>query len=146
MTAVADDDREQAYLAQVEGQAAWHSREARRARRFHFWLRTAATVGGVGMAVVSATAGIAAWAPWVGAGVAVAGQVLDLGQYRERWTEYRRTAERLGSELRRYRAGGRPYHDAGAFLAFVDRVEDVLAEGLGQWAERAAKVDSGPKE
>lgn len=77
------EDGEQAYLAAVEAERDWHSREARRARRFHFWLRTAATAGGVGLAVVSGSV----WAPWVGAGVALAGQVLDLGQYRERWTE-----------------------------------------------------------
>lgn len=135
-------EKEAAYLADVESQAEWHSREARRARRFHFWLRTAATIGGTGMAVVSATAQLAPWAPMLGAAVAVAGQVLDLGQYRERWTEYRRTAERLRSELRRYRAGGRPYDGVDRLCELVDRVEAALDEGLTQWASRAAKVDS----
>jgi hypothetical protein len=138
-------DREAAYLAHVESEVQWHSREARRARRFHFWLRTLATIGGTGMAVVSATAQLAPWAPALGAAVAVAGQVLDLGQYRERWCEYRRICERLKSELRRYRAGARPYATAAKLDELVDRVEAVLEEGLGQWSARAARVDAPGK-
>jgi len=138
-----DAEKEATYLAQVDSEVEWHNREARRARRFHFWLRTLATIGGTGMAVVSATAQLAPWAPALGAAVAVAGQVLDLGQYRERWSEYRRTAERLKSELRRYRASTQPYGNPSTRLAeLVDRVEAILEDGLGQWAARAAKVDA----
>jgi hypothetical protein len=56
--------------------------------------------------------------------------------------EYRRTAERLSSELRRYRAGGRPYDGVDRLCELVDRVEATLDEGMAQWASRAAKVDS----
>lgn len=138
-------EREAAYLAQVDAEVEWHGREARRARRIHFWLRTLASIGGTGLAVVgSLAAQLPSWAPAaLGAAVAVAGQVIDLGQYRERWSEYRRTAERLKSELRRYRASTQPYENPSTRLGeLVDRVEAILEDGLGQWAARAAKVDT----
>lgn len=124
-------------------QVAWISAQARKMRVRYYVLRLPVVVGGVTIpALISVSLGAAAGQIedfrivtfWISLGVAVLAALEAIFQYGDRWRHYRRTAERLKSlgwqyfqlngAFRRHAS-----HDA-AFVAFTERVEEILGEDV----------------
>lgn len=128
------------YLAQrVEAQTSWHDRQARRARRLHTAFSAAALIGGGLVTLLTRYPALVDVTAAVSVAVTVLGGLAALGQYRERWVEYRSVSERLQAERLAYLTRSGPYAGGADLAVLVGRVEGILGEGLESWRARAGK-------
>lgn len=74
--------------------------------------------------------------------VTVLGGLAALGQHRERWVEYRSTAERLRSARLAFLTHSGSYARGEGLPELVERVESILGQGMETWRERAAQPGS----
>ena len=87
----------------------------------------------VGFSTDSLTLRIAAGV--AGVVVAIAGGLLALNQYQERWVEYRTTCESLRHHKYRFLTAVEPYLDRKeAFRQLVDNVEALISKENTVWA------------
>lgn len=138
-----DTMNEAQYMTErVEDQIAWHDRQARRARRWHFGLTVATMALSASGALFTRFPALADVAAAASVLALIGGSLSSIGQYQARWVEYRAIAEGLRSERILYLMRCGPYADQDVNLTaiFVGRVEAVLTQGLGEWRQRAART------
>jgi hypothetical protein len=132
------------YIEQrVDDQIAWHDRQAKRARRFFHGLSAVAMVFTASLTILTRFAELSLISTVVSVIATLAGGFLGLGQYQDRWVQYRLLADGLRAERLLYLTRTGVYASDGAFPVFVGRVEVMLGQGLGEWRQRATRAGAG---
>jgi hypothetical protein len=75
----------------------------------------------------------------LGMAVTIIAGFLSLGQYQEKWTEYRTTCEALVKEKVLFETGVEPYNGEDAFPLLVQRVETQVSKENTNWAQYITK-------
>ncbi|NTU42545.1 MAG: DUF4231 domain-containing protein [Nitrospirales bacterium] len=79
----------------------------------------------------------------LGMAVTVIAGWLGVGQYQQRWIEYRTTCEGLKKEKFLYLAKTDPYSSDDSFSTLVQRVEMLLSKENFTWSQNAGKPEKG---
>ena len=72
---------------------------------------------------------------------AIASGVMSMYQFRDQWTDYRSTAERLKYEKFLFLTGSVPYNNEQSFSLFVNRIESIIINENSQWSEKQFTSD-----
>lgn len=130
------------YLAErVEQQINWYNRKSSANKRGFYWCRTLVIVSGALIPLLVGYAngpyeGLKYVAGALGVVVAVSEGILSLWKYRENWSGFRITVERLTRERLLYdNRVGDDYAagDEAAFRRFVYRAEQIMASENEDW-------------
>ncbi len=125
----------------IEDQINWYNRKSSENKRWYHRLRLIVIASG---ALIPLLIGYAN-GPWehlkyiagiLGAAVAIAEGILSLKRYRELWSAYRLSAERLIRERWLYENGATAAYasgDAAAFRRFVLQAEQIMSSENEEW-------------
>ncbi|MBL7776284.1 MAG: DUF4231 domain-containing protein [Saprospiraceae bacterium] len=141
-----DNYRSERVLSQI----AWYNRKSGIDKQWYYFCQTIVIASGALIPLLVGYAdGERSWLKFVagglGAAVVVAEGVLSLKKYRENWSVYRMTAERLQRELLLFdNAVGDDYAiaDETAFKRFVIKAEQIMASENEEWNAYLAATGS----
>ncbi len=133
--------REQYLQKRVLDQIGWYERKSAFNKRWFHYLRTTVIVSGALIPLLVGYAnGPLEWLKYIagalGAVVAISEGLLSLKRYRDLWSTYRLTAERLNRERWLYENGALDEYaanDEAAFRRFVQRAEQIMASENDEW-------------
>ncbi len=127
--------------SRVKDQINWYEKKSASNKRWFHYLRTTVIVSGALIPLLVGYAnGPMEWLKYLagllGAVVAIAEGILSLRRYRDLWSTYRLTAERLNRERWLYENGALEEYaskDEAAFRHFVQRAEQIMASENDEW-------------
>jgi hypothetical protein len=136
---------EQEYLkSRVDDQIDWYNAKSLSAHRAYKSLQIFQIAGAALVPFLASYAGSVASIPIVlgvlGVLLAVAGGLLALFQYQERWIEYRTTCESLKQERYLFLTRTEPYNGENSLQTFVKQVEGLISRETSAWAQTARTV------
>lgn len=138
---------EQYIQERVNDQLAWYSKKSTFNKSWHFRLQLITLVAAALVPVISLSS--SEWSVRVlvaltGSIAAIAAGMVTLYQFRERWVDYRSTAEQLKYEKYLFLTGSKPYVNDESFLLFVSRVENIILQENRGWYEKITAQDVDP--
>jgi hypothetical protein len=133
--------RDQYLQERVQDQISWYERKSASNKCWFHRLRTTVIVSGALIPLLVGYAnGPCEWLKYVagalGAVVAISEGILSLRRYRDLWSTYRLTAERLTRERWLYENRALDEYtanDEAAFRRFVQRAEQIMASENDEW-------------
>jgi hypothetical protein len=138
---------EQEYMqSRVDDQIQWYGARSAQAQRAYRLLQVFQIAGAAMVPFLSSYADRLSFIPValgaLGVLLALAGGLLALYQFHERWVEYRSTCEALKKEKYLYLTRSDPYDADSPFQLFVRRVEGLISRETATWAKanRPAKA------
>jgi hypothetical protein len=136
---------EQEYLqSRVDHQIKWYEAKSAKAQRSYKTLQIFQIAGAAFIPFLSSYSDRLAYVPAVlgilGVLLALAGGLLALYQFHERWVEYRATCEALKQEKYLFLTRTEPYDGENALRVFVKRVEGLISHETTTWAQNTAKT------
>jgi hypothetical protein len=128
----------------LESQLGWYEEKSRRHKRWYQGLKVAQIVIAAGIPVVAAAGASATVAGALGAVIVILEGLQQLFRFQENWIAYRVTAEALKREKYLCLARAGDYAKADRPQAMlVERVERIVTQESGAWAESQRDVGSG---
>jgi hypothetical protein len=138
---------EQEYLqSRVDAQINWYDAKSAQAQRAYKRLQVFQIVGAALVPFLAGYTGSSAFIQvvlgFLGVLLAVAGGLLGLYQFQERWLEYRTTTESLKHEKYLFLTRTEPYDGPHPLQFLVQRVESLISRESGSWSKnmRAGKA------
>lgn len=130
------------YLAnRVDDQLAWYSKKSTANKNWFYRLQLITLIASALIPVVSLSSsefGVRLLVAIIGSIAAVATGIVALCQFRDLWTDYRTTAERLKHEKYLFLTGSEPYDEPDCFALFVNRIESTILKENTNWQEKVS--------
>ena len=139
-------DEERYMTDRVDHQIDWYSRRSARSKRLFLSFEISAIASAALIPVVTQWLD-PSWASvtiaTLGSLSAVIASTVSLLQSRDRWAEYRTTAETLKHEKHLYMAGAGPYENDRCFPRFVEAIEALVSRENTAWRQRVCETKEG---
>jgi len=139
-------DEERYMSERVDHQINWYSKRSARNKKSFLNFQIGAILSAASIPIIAQFLDFS----WVSMTIAVLGgvsaviaSVVSLSQFRERWTDYRTTAETLKHEKFLYLTGAGPYEDERNFPRFVEAIESLISQENTAWKQRVYENKEG---
>lgn len=135
-------DEERYMSERVNHQINWYSKRSARNKKAFLSFQIGAILAAASIPIIAQFLDFS----WVSMTIAVLGgvaavivSVVSLYQFRERWADYRTTAETLKHEKFLYLTGAGPYENERNFPRFVEAIELLISQENTAWKQRVCE-------
>jgi len=139
-------DEERYMSERVDHQIDWYGRRSERNKKLFLSFEIAAIASAALIPIISQWLNLS-WASLtiatLGGLSAVIASTVSLLQSRDRWADYRTTAETLKHEKFLYLTGAGPYEEEKSFPRFVEAVEALVSQENTAWKQRVCETKEG---
>jgi len=139
-------DEESYMIDRVDHQIDWYSRKSARNKKLFLSFEVSAIGSAALIPIISQWLELS-WTSvtiaCLGGLSAVIASTVSLLQSRDRWAEYRTTAETLRHEKYLYLTGSGPYEDDRSFPRFVEAIEALVSQENTAWKQRVCETKEG---
>ncbi|MDQ8204286.1 DUF4231 domain-containing protein [Pelagicoccus sp. SDUM812003] len=137
----------------LDGQIRWYSSKSQAAQKSYRLIRRTEIVVAAMIPFLAAFTDMGRIVPVaigvLGAAIVVLASLQNLGNYNEKWVEYRSTCEALKQEKYRFLTNSKPYDQDDSLPELVERVERLVASEnthWTQWAKASKPVDESAED
>jgi len=139
-------DEERYMSDRVDHQIDWYSRKSARNKKLFLSFEISAIASAALIPIISQWLDLS-WASvtiaCLGGLSAIIASTVSLLQSRDRWADYRTTAETLKHEKYLYLTGSGPYEEDKSFPRFVEAIESLVSQENTAWKQRVCETKEG---
>lgn len=139
-------DEERYISERVDYQIDWYSKRSARNKSCFLGFQIGAILSASSIPIIAQFLDFS----WVSMTIAVLGgvsaviaSVVSLLQFRDRWADYRTTAETLRHERFLYLTGSGPYEEERSLPRFVKAIESLVSQENTAWKQRVCETKEG---